>query len=129
MTTAWVQTGLYDETLRVLRNKPEGHIGLGTKKVPVFGDEVWRSIAYVVEVTYTTGNTFGSESGNTAIACVCYSPETAMRIRTLLKENGRLSSPKYTLVVDGIEIDCGAWTGYFESIDNIDVKLVEVTES
>lgn len=129
MSTVWVQTDRYDEQLRVLRDKPQGRIGWGTEEAPAIGEPAECGHAYVVIVTYTTGSTFGSESGNTAVACVTHSAEDAMRVRKLIEENAKLSSPQYTINVDGVEIYCGAWTGYFECIDSVHVELVEVTDS
>lgn len=109
-------------------SQPEGKFGWQTEQVPLIGElPPAGTYAYAVVVTYTTGSTFGSESGIQTVAVVCATGEQAIDAQNAIEENGKRRLPRaYTTEVHGVEIDCGTWTGYFESIDYVTVELVPV---
>jgi len=88
---------------------------------PRKGMKVW-----LVTVRYTTGDTFGHSSGNYKfIACYDNGEDAeslAQEINANSKDRGGYQysfKPKTPYVED--ELYCGAWTGYFESLDNVQV--------
>jgi hypothetical protein len=87
-------------------------------KVP---DEVYDApFLYLVVVTYSTGDTFGRSSGNTAIAYITEDPEEAVKIRDDLNLGKNPSN----------DAKCPKgycpWDGYFESMDDVSIIFLPV---
>ena len=77
---------------------------------------------YIVTVTYSSGDTFGSSSGNLAIAYITENSEEALKVRNGLGENinPNPEDPKS---------QCGGyaqWDGYFENIEGVDIVFLPV---
>lgn len=131
MATVWTQEawfhGGHANVSKVFSAQPSGNIGWNTSEVPLIG-ELKVKHAYAVKVIYSTGSTFGIESGLVAVAAVCATDEQAIRVTREIEENASLASPQYTITVDGVDIYCGTWTGYFESVEAVIIEFVEVVD-
>lgn len=71
-------------------------------------------VVYVLEVNYTTGSTFGSDSGNLAVKIITKKPELALLVQN------NLHNSKFW---DGLYRE---WEGYFEKYDSCRVSTFVV---
>lgn len=69
---------------------------------------------YVVKVTYSTGNTFGHSCGNVTFPEIFTTAEEANTVATAI------NNKEYT--------NCGRWTGYFESLEGVEVLELILNE-
>jgi len=90
-------------------------------KVP---DEVYNATyVYIVAVTYSSGDTFGSSSGNTAIAFITENPEEALKAKDAVECNW--SKPEWSKHPKNVA-QYPSWTGYFESVENVKIVFLPV---
>lgn len=138
----WVTTELYGgDAVQVALSKPEGRFGQGLTEMEIPGTVEKGDWVYAVIVTYTTGNTFGSNSGNQAFAALLTEADKAFNLAEAIKAHERMinsrewRSKPYSergwenesyLEFEGERYYTGTWTGYFESIDTVDVTRVAV---
>lgn len=77
---------------------------------------------YIVTVTYSSGDTFGSSSGLLAIAYITENPDEALKVRDNLNQGCNPSE-------DDPKTQCGGyarWDGYFEHIESVDIVFLPV---
>lgn len=107
----WTQEDRHNSyQTKVYLSQPPGSLGWDTTEVPLIG-ELEAKHAYTVKVIYTTGSTFGSESGLVTTAAVTDTAERAVEIQQAITINAAKASPG---------------TGYFESLDAVLIEFVEV---
>jgi hypothetical protein len=73
---------------------------------------------FLVEVTYSHGDSFGISRGNKDWPFAFKDIETATRVVQAIKENG---DKEYQIKVDGVPISCSAWQCYFGGLDDVEV--------
>lgn len=102
----------YHDTAEIVKN------GYGCDMFP--GNEPVKAggTIYVVIVTYSSGNTFGSSSGNCSEVWAFDNREQAKACAELIRENG--SDGPFTQEFQGHQFYT-SWVGYFESIEYVDV--------
>lgn len=109
-------------------------------KVP---DEVYDAkMLYVVTVTYSSGDSFGTSTGNFTVAFVTEDADEALKVKNSIEDNDKFEkSRRYTFLdktgndswvkvlkhspksVNGVY---SPWTGYFESIESVDIEFLPV---
>lgn len=90
-------------------------------KVP---DEVYNSTyVYIVVVTYSSGDTFGSSSGNTAIAFITENPDEALKAKDAAEHDW--SKPEWSEHPKNVS-RYPTWTGYFERVENVEIVFLPV---
>jgi hypothetical protein len=135
----YARTSFYDsDTAVVALTKPDGRFGYSLEEIEVAGDVKPGDWVFMVTVTYTTGNSFGTQSGSKTLAAVLLDADKAFQLADAIKahENKINSSEwkrtphtweeKAYIEFDGQKISAGDWTGYFESIDYVNVDRVAV---
>jgi hypothetical protein len=80
--------------------------------------------AYVVVVRYTTGCTFGFQTKLPMVVDIFKESHQAENLCDCIM--AAYKNDAYTFVYDEKEYYAGAWTGYFESIDDIEIREVLV---
>lgn len=124
--TVWIHDSRYQlGYLRLHVEKPSGALGWNLEEVPLVG-KVLQAHAYVVIVQYSTGNSFGTDTGLRTAALAATTPDLAAAARDAILENSKQVRPDYTITTGGVELHCGTWTGYFESVEHVTIELVEV---
>lgn len=105
----------------------QGRFGYYSKKFEV--DAKPGDIVFVVVVVYSTGSTFGRDEGNSQAVGVYKDPAQAKKVAQAIERNSEhthsnnYNPPRdYTIEVDGEEIYCGSWVGYFESLERVVVE-------
>lgn len=121
----WIKDQYHGPSRVALTSKPEGSIGWDTSQVPLIG-ELKASHVYVVIVQYSTGSSFGTDTGLTTTALVATTAEMAIKAKKAIEENASKDKPSYSFQFEGIELDCGTWTGYFESVEDVRIELTAV---
>jgi hypothetical protein len=129
------------DQIEVSLSDPGGSFGSRMEGTEVPFDVAPGDYVYAVVVTYTTGSTFGRESGNKAFAGLVNDANKAHDLAEAIKDHERwINSSAYRklpyeqrgwestsyLDFEGERIYTGTWTGYFESIDYVDVVRVAV---
>lgn len=82
-------------------------------------------IVYLVFVEYSTGDSFGHSSGNISYVAVFKTEDKAWAVYNTIKNQDWDEKHDLTYVSEsGKEMTDGwaCWSGYFESIENIEVK-------
>ena len=91
-------------------------------KVP---DEVYNApYVYIVVVTYNTGDSFGTSSGNIAIAFITENPGEALEAKDVI-ENGDGWTDKWCDHPKSAS-SYPRWQGYFESVESVDIVFLPV---
>ena len=115
------------EVISVDADNVNGRIGYYSKRFDV--DAKPGDIVFVVVVVYSTGGTFGRDEGNSQAVGVYKDPARAKKVAQAIENNSESNAsnnyipPKaYTIHVDGEEIYCGSWVGYFESLERVVVE-------
>lgn len=75
---------------------------------------------YALVATYTTGDTFGSDGGQTQVVDVFTDPNKASELSVIAKD-----VQSHNFEMDGKEYRA-SWVGYFEHLDNLTVWEVTV---
>lgn len=138
----YANTGYYDSgPPQVALTKPDGRFGRYLDEIEVPGELKAGDWVYVVTVTYTTGNTFGREGGNKAFGALLTDADKAFELADLFQDHERKIrssewrklpydqrgvEEEYYVTFDGERYYVGPWTGYFESIDYVNVDRVAV---
>lgn len=78
----------------------------------------------VVVLRYTTGCTFGTQTWNAEVLDAFLNPKDAVGLCDALVKAHKKG--EYTVTYNGKEYYAGAWTGYFESINDIEIREVIV---
>jgi outer membrane protein assembly factor BamB len=126
---AWVRYDRHQGAKTVHVKRPDGRLSWSTEEVPLIGElPDPGKYVYVIEVTYSTGSTFNSESGLKTVAAVCATDTEAVKVLNAIDKNAKKRPPRYSINVLDTEIECNTWTGYFESIDYTSIELVPVVE-
>jgi hypothetical protein len=92
---------------------------------------------YVVSVVYSSGDSFGSSSGNFQVAFVTEDPKEALRAKEAIEEDHRIKKTytkekEYKVWSDfrnSEKLVCGkyfSWDGYFENIEEIRIDFLKV---
>lgn len=109
-------------------------------KVP---DEVYNAqMLYAVIVTYSSGDSFGTSSGNFALAYVTENADEALKVKNAIEGNDKFeNSRRYSFQdkegndswdkvwkhnpksVNGVY---SPWSGYFERIENVNIVFLPV---
>jgi hypothetical protein len=102
-----------------------GQIGFWSNEIETSFEAKVGDLVYPVIVIYSTGNTFGSSSGNVTVAGIYNTPEKAQEVRELILKDNKENRDGYGyLEVPGEpQIYPGTWKGYFESLDDIRVEM------
>jgi hypothetical protein len=97
-------------------------------------DEVFKADkAYLIVVRYSTGSTFGRDSGCYKFVAVFASKEDAIKVATEIdthykeKDNGFSFSPSIKNPAYGSTIHC-AWVGYFERLESVDIEALAIED-
>ncbi len=91
-------------------------------KVP---DEVYNApYVYIVVVTYSTGDSFGSSYGNLAIAFITENPEEALEAKDVI-ENGDGWTDKWCDHPKSAT-SYPRWEGYFERVESVEIVFLPV---
>lgn len=82
---------------------------------------------YLLYATYTTGNSFGRESGLIDFILLTKTREEAESVMKMLEsiKEHEFKSPIH--IKDDFKY-CIPWFGYFESLDNIDIQTVRLVK-
>lgn len=115
------------EVFSVDAENVNGRIGYYSKRFDV--DAKPGDTVFVVVVVYSTGGTFGRDEGLASVVNVYKDPAQAKKVAQAIESNSEstpsnnYSPPReYTISVDGEEIYCGSWVGYFESLERVVVE-------
>lgn len=111
--------------VRYLRDKEgvHGDIGYATRQVDVTFDVKPGDVVYVVVAVFTTGGTFGEDSGLTEVVRVYEDFDKAERLVAFLWDDYKNKPRTYGEVdFEGDPIYTGTWKGYFESLDDIHLE-------
>lgn len=133
----WASTDLYgDNQIQVCLTQPDGRFGYGLTEIEVDEDVKLGDWVYMIIATYTTGSTFGTETGNKAFAALLTDADKAFSLAAAFKEhNDRVSrysyrpsigEDKYHMEWEGKTYYVGTWTGYFERLEDCEVIRVAV---
>lgn len=72
---------------------------------------------YIVHVSYTTGDTFGSSHGHPNFPAVCSTAEEAYKIKKSIEDGTYGKKGEYL-----------PWVGYFEGLDGVEIVVRELKE-
>lgn len=136
----FASTDLYcsGNQVQVCLTQPDGRFGYGLCEIELDGDVDKGDWVYMIIVTYTTGSTFGCDSGRKAFGAITTNADKAFSLAQAFQDHEqRINSSewrskphtfdeKYQMTFEGVTYDVGQWTGYFESIDSVDVMRVAV---
>ncbi len=81
----------------------------------------------LVWLTYSTGDSFGHSTGNPEFIMVFDNLENAYRLKTEIETRYRSMKQdidKWSFDFDGQTIYCGAWVGYFDSLESVRVDTL-----
>jgi hypothetical protein len=96
-------------------------------------DEVFKADkAYLIIVRYSTGSTFGRDSGCYKFVAVFASKEDAIKVATEIdnhykNEKSHSFRPTIKNLAYGSTIDC-AWRGYFERLESVDIEALAIED-
>lgn len=83
---------------------------------------------FLVWVTYSSGDSFGHSTGNPEFIMVFDNINDAERLRNEIEIQYRTTKlgeyDKWSLDFDGLPIYCGAWLGYFDSLEGVHIDTV-----
>jgi hypothetical protein len=98
----------------------------------IVDDETFNAkVGYLVIVRYRTGSTFGSESGCYSFIAVFPNREDADKLANEIESNVKVKDdytfhPKTKNVAYEKEGIYCSWKGYFERLEHVDVKLLDI---
>lgn len=135
----WASTDLYgDNQIQVCLSEPDGRFGYGLEEIEVRDQVEKGDWVYMVIVTYQSGGTFQTTHGNKAFGGLELVADDAFNLAQAIRNHEQYinsseyrSQPhafedKYYMDWKGERKYVGAWTGYFEGIENVDVVRVAV---
>jgi hypothetical protein len=107
----------------------QGQIGWSSSIIETSFEAKVGQVVFAVIVVYSSGDSFGSSSGNTDVAGVYNTAETAYKVRSLIMYDNENNQRDFDyLKIEGEpDIYPGTWKGYFESLDSVRIETVLIS--
>lgn len=117
-------TGASLESIRATVGEWKGDFHHAREEIPSNFNPRAGMLAYVVLVHYYTGDTFGSDDRIIPVAAFETQEKADALVRLIESDNLNNRYTYDNLKIENVEVYSGAWKGYFEGINRVDVQMV-----